>query len=64
MNLVDKAFFRWQMLNQPRRFRQSLAAVGEQLVCALSRHERAKDAAPARRPDSGGRTADSGGDAR
>jgi hypothetical protein len=40
MDLVDKAFFRWQMLNQPRRFRQSLAAVRDELVCALSLHER------------------------
>ncbi|MEZ5920697.1 MAG: hypothetical protein R3C60_05035 [Parvularculaceae bacterium] len=51
MNLVDKAFLRWQMLNQPRRFRQSLAAAGEQLVCALSPVEREASAAAARRHD-------------
>ena len=40
MDLVDKAFFRWQMLNQPRRFRQSLMAARDELVCARSPHER------------------------
>lgn len=40
MDPVDKAFFRWQMLNQPRRFRQSLAAARDELVCALSQHDR------------------------
>lgn len=40
MDLVDKAFFRWQMHNQPRRFRESLAAARDEIVCALSLHER------------------------
>ena len=49
MDPVDKAFFRWQMLNQPRRFRESLMAVRDELVCALSLHERTPEpvAAPA-----------------
>lgn len=50
MDLVDKAFFRWQMLNQPRRFRQSLMAARDELVCALSLHERTPEPAAAPAP--------------
>ena len=58
MDLVDKAFFRWQMRNQPRRFRQSLAAAGEQLVCALSRQERNGMAAEKKPANDGTKGAD------
>jgi len=51
MDLVDKAFFRWQMLNQPRRFRQSLMAVRDELVCALSPDERMLQPAAAPAPN-------------
>lgn len=37
MDLVEKAVLSWQRLNQPRRFRQSLCEVSEQLVCAVPR---------------------------
>ncbi len=42
MDLVEQAVLRWQRLNQPRRFRESLAGAGEHLVCALAPHERAQ----------------------
>lgn len=45
MNLVDQAFLRWQRIHQPRRFRESLVAAGEQLVCALTLEDRGESAA-------------------
>jgi len=39
MDLVDKAFLRWQRVTQPRRFQQSVRYVMEDVMCVLSRDD-------------------------
>lgn len=45
MDLVDRAFMKWERLNQPRRARARLVILGP-TVCAVSREDlRPRDAA-------------------